>query len=179
MSEQKREEKAFGLPVSHSATSENQPPELGGQMTETTPATRETAQPTPGPWAWTTFCKPSGETIATLDDVAETIAGSAYHSPSADLFGVTLDDAHLNEDGKATVVCYTGNGPNAHNNARAIAAVPLFVAFLRHLIHERDHAFVYSRDALDARSLLNFVERGETDTLLFGVDGGEADDARE
>lgn len=135
-------------------------------MIETMPATRDTAPPTQGPWNWTTFCKPSGDPILTVDDVAETIAGSAHHSPSADLYGVTLNDAALNEDGKATVVCYTGNGPNAHNNARVIAAVPLLVGFLRHLL-DRDHGFVYSRDRSDAAALLTFIERGEIGPLSF------------
>jgi hypothetical protein len=145
---------------------------------ETTPAVRETAAPTAGPWTWTTFCKPCGDPIVTVADVSETIAGSAYHSPSADLFGVTLDDAAQHEDGKATVVCYTGNGPNAHNNARAIAALPLITAFLRHL-RERDHGFVYSRDAADAQSILKFIDSGEASPLAFSaprvsdVDGGK------
>jgi hypothetical protein len=137
-------------------------------MTEmTVPAVRETKPPTSGPWTWTTFCKPSGDPIVTVDDVAETLAGSAHHSPSADLYGVTLDDASQNEDGKATVVCYTGNGPNAHNNARAIASLPLMVAFVRHLL-DRDHGFVYSRDRDDAKALLRFVELGTAVPLRFG-----------
>lgn len=86
---------------------------------------------TPGPWSYTWFCKPDGQPIETVDDVAETIAGSARHSTRAELFGVTLDDANEDERGQATVVCYTGNGPNAHNNARLIAAAPDLLQALR------------------------------------------------
>lgn len=114
--------------------------------------------PTQGPWTWTHFCKPNGDPILTVEDVAETIAGSAKYSERAELWGVTLADADQHEDGRATVVCYTGNGPNAHNNARAIAAVPLLVNFLRRLVRERDHGFVYSRDAKDGRELLDYLE---------------------
>lgn len=89
--------------------------------------TRHTA----GPWVNSYFSKPDGSPIVTVDDVAETIAGSARHSARAELFGVTLDDASTHEAGRATVVCYTGNGPNAHNNARLIAAAPDLLAACR------------------------------------------------
>jgi hypothetical protein len=79
---------------------------------------------TPGPWIWSFFCKPDGAPIQTVDDVAETIAGSARYSERAELYGVTLNDADQHDDGRATVVCYTGNGPRAHINARLIAAAP-------------------------------------------------------
>jgi hypothetical protein len=79
---------------------------------------------TPGPWIFSSFCKPNGDPIETVADVAETIAGSAKYSERTELFGVSLDDAHTHEDGRATVVCYTGNGPNAHNNARLMALAP-------------------------------------------------------
>ena len=81
-------------------------------------------QHTPGPWINTFFCKRDGAPIETVEDVAETIAGSARYSERAELFGVSLDDAAQNPDGRSTVVCYTGNGPNAHNNARLMAAAP-------------------------------------------------------
>jgi len=90
---------------------------------------------TPGPWLNTYFCKPDGEPILTVQDVADTIAGSAHHSERAELFGVSLDDAKSDPDGRATVVCYTGNGPNAHNNARLIAAAPELLEALRALNH--------------------------------------------
>lgn len=123
----------------------------------------ETTRSTDGPWHWTFFCKPSGEPIATVGDVAETIAGSAHHSERAELYGVTLDDAAQHEDGRATVVCYTGNGPNAHNNARVIAGVPIMIDFLRRLM-ARDHGFVYSRDEKDARDILRYID-GHLDGL--------------
>ena len=117
----------------------------------------ETTRPTDGPWQWTTFAKASGEPIQTVQDVADTVAGSAHHSERAELWGVTLDDAKDSPDGCATVVCYTGNGPNAHNNARVIAAVPIMIDFLRRL-RARDHGFVYSRDEKDARDILRFID---------------------
>ena len=119
--------------------------------------TEKTTRPTDGPWQVTTFCKPTGELIATVADVAETIAGSALHCDRAELWGVTLDDAKDHEDGLATVVCYTGNGPNAHNNARVIAGVPIMIDFLRRLVG-RDHGFVYSRDEKDALAILDYID---------------------
>jgi hypothetical protein len=122
-----------------------------------------TNQPTVGPWIWTQFSRADGAPIATVADVAETIAGSAHYSERAELFGVTLDDAASHEDGKATVVCYTGNGPNAHNNARAIAAMMTQgLDLLRRLVRERDHGFVYSADRRDAIALLNYIEGRES-----------------
>lgn len=117
----------------------------------------KTTRPTDGPWVWTNFCKPDGAPIQTVQDVADTVGGSALHSDRAELWGVTLDDAASDPDGKATVVCYTGNGPNAHNNARVIAAIPQMIAFLRHLA-ARDHGFVYSRDEKDALAILDHID---------------------
>jgi hypothetical protein len=121
-------------------------------------AMNETTQrSTDGPWEWTHFCKPNGDQIHTVADVAETIAGSALHSERAELWGVTLNDALASPDGRATVVCYTGNGPNAHNNARVIAGVPIMVEFLRRLV-ARDQGFVYSRDEKDAHAILRYID---------------------
>ena len=106
---------------------------------------------TPGPWIWSFFCKPSGEPILTVEDVAEVTAGSAKYSERAELFGVTLDDADKHEDGRATVVCYTGNGPNAHNNARLIAAAPELLDLVR--------------GVSDLSVLVNFPDR-ERDLIL-------------
>jgi hypothetical protein len=141
-------------------------------MTDGVMETRVDGLHTDGPWADTFFCKPDGSPILTVEDVAETIAGSARHSESVDLYGVTLNDADRNPDGRATVVCYTGNGPNAHNNARVIAAVPQMVRFLRHLLHERDHGFVYSRDEADARRILAFVEGRREEAQAADADIG-------
>lgn len=74
---------------------------------------------TKGPWIWTTFTKPDGSPIQSAQDVAETTSFSALKSDRAELHGVTLSG-----DDDGVVVCYTGNGPNAHNNARLIAAAP-------------------------------------------------------
>lgn len=101
--------------------------------------TRHTA----GPWVNSYFSKPDGSPIVTVDDVAETIAGSARHSARAELFGVTLDDASTHEAGRATVVCYTGNGPNAHNNARLIAAAPDLLAALKDIIEGVDECWMF------------------------------------
>ena len=114
---------------------------------------------TDGPWTFTYFCKTDGEPIQSVQDVADTIAGSAHHCERAELFGVTLDDAAANPDGRATVVCYTGNGPNAHNNARAIAIMMTRgVELLRRMTYERDHGFVYSQDRHDVLALLEYLE---------------------
>lgn len=134
--------------------------------------TADMTQATAGPWQWTTFCKPSGEPIQSVEDVADTIAGSARYSERAELFGVTLDDAAKHDDGRATVVCYTGNGPNAHNNARVIAGVPIMVDFLRRLA-ARDHGCVYSRDERDLRSILDYVD-GRTSEPSLSVDAVRA-----
>jgi hypothetical protein len=114
---------------------------------------------TEGSWKFSYFCKPNGKPIESVLDVADTVAGSAFHSDRAELFGVTLDDAHENPDGLATVVCYTGNGPNAHNNARAIAIMMTRgVELFQRLVNERDHGFVYSADLRDARDLLQYLK---------------------
>lgn len=88
---------------------------------------------TSGPWIWTTFTKPDGSPIETAQDVADTTAFSALKSDRAELHGVTLSGE---DDG--IVVCYTGNGPNAHNNARLIAAAPDMFAALQELAEARD-----------------------------------------
>jgi hypothetical protein len=124
----------------------------------------ETTAPTPGPWNWTAFCKENGEPIKTVQDVADTIAGSAHWSDRAELFGVTLD--RDGDEGK-TVVCYTGNGPNAHHNSRVIALVPQMIAFLRDVL-KRDQGFVYSRDERSAKALIDYIDHGYV---------GEAQDA--
>lgn len=80
---------------------------------------------TPGPWIFSEFCKADGSPIETVDDVADTVRQSAQRGTRAQLFGVSLDDADAPDaEGRPTVVCYTGNGPNAHNNALLIAAAP-------------------------------------------------------
>lgn len=87
---------------------------------------------TPGPWIFSEFCKADGSPIETVDDVADTVSKSARRSTRAQLFGVSLDDADAPDaEGLSTVVCYTGNGPNAHNNARLIAAAPDLLAALK------------------------------------------------
>ncbi len=91
---------------------------------ETQPMMSEPGTHTPGDWVFSTFCKPDGAPIVTVEDVAETIAGTARHSERTELFGVSLDDADKHKDGRSTVICYTGNGPNAHNNAALIAMAP-------------------------------------------------------
>jgi hypothetical protein len=88
----------------------------------------QTSKHTPGPWEYTEFTKPGGEPIASVGDVAETVAFSARQSQRAELFGVSLSAP--GEDRRAVVVCYTGNGPNSHNNARLIAAAPELLAAL-------------------------------------------------
>jgi hypothetical protein len=113
---------------------------------------------TAGPWVWSSFSQSNGKPITTVKHVAQTVAGSAKHSDRAELFGVTLDDAAGSPDGRATVVCYTGNGPNAHNNARAMAQIPQLTDFLRHLLDERDHGFVYSADRVTAQKFLDYLE---------------------
>lgn len=129
---------------------------------------RTRAPYTATPWIWSKFCKRDGTPIETVEDVAETIAGSARYSESAELYGVSLDDANQHPDGLATVVCYTGNGPNAHNNARVIAAMMTQgVALLRKMVDERDHGFVYSADRRDAMALLDFLD-GRTSTPQAG-----------
>jgi hypothetical protein len=59
-------------------------------------------------------------------------------------------------------VCYTGNGPNAHNNARAIAIVPQMADLIRRLVG-RDNGCVYSRDERDARAIVDYLD-GKQDT---------------
>ncbi len=87
---------------------------------------------TPGPWIFSEFCKADGSPIETVDDVADTVRQSAQRGTRAQLFGVSLDDADTPDaEGRSTVVCYTGNGPNAHNNARLIAAAPDLLAACR------------------------------------------------
>lgn len=124
---------------------------------------------TPGPWIFSQFCKPDGTPIETVDDVAETIAGSARHSERAELFGVTLDDAQQHADGLATVVCYTGNGPNAHSNARVLAAAPDLLAACRALLK-----YATRRDGTRAPLedvVLTFVE--DDSTLAECIDRAE------
>ena len=77
---------------------------------------------TPGPWVWSEFGRYDGKPLETAEDVAETVAYSARQSSVAKLYGVTLDDA--DENGRSTVVCYTGNGPRAQYNARLSSLAP-------------------------------------------------------
>lgn len=92
---------------------------------------------TPGPWIFSEFCKADGSPIETVDDVADTVRQSAQRGTRAQLFGVSLDDADAPDaEGRSTVVCYTGNGPNAHNNARLIAAAPDLLAALKEALSE-------------------------------------------
>lgn len=124
-----------------------------------------TSTHTPGPWIFTQFCKRDGAPIETVDDVAMTIAGSALHSERAELFGVTLDGGGE----LATVVCYTGNGPNAHNNARVIAAAPDLLAACRALLK-----YATRRDGTRAPLedvVLTFVE--DDSTLAECIDRAE------
>lgn len=102
----------------------------GGNEVETMTLNPNKGLHTPGPWQWSFFAKADGSPIQTVEDVAATIAGSAHYSERTELWGVTLNDADKNDDGRATVVCYTGNGPNAHNNARLIACAPPMLATL-------------------------------------------------
>ena len=84
------------------------------------------AEATPGPWDNTFYCKRDGSPIETIEDIREIVAGSVDYSARTELFGVSLQDA--DDDGLCTVICYTGNGPNAHNNAALIAAAPTIAA---------------------------------------------------
>lgn len=91
---------------------------------------------TPGPWVFTKFNKPNGDPITDLMDIGETMGYSAGYSDRLELFGVTLNDA--DEEGRSTVVCYTGNGPNAHNNARLIASAPELLEALKGVLRIAD-----------------------------------------
>lgn len=79
-------------------------------------------------WQWGSMLKRDGALIVTNKDVAETVAFSAMRSERGELWGVTLPIAD-GEDA-AVVVCYTGNGPNAHNNAHFIAMAQYHVPAL-------------------------------------------------
>ena len=74
----------------------------------------------PLPWEFAFFTKIDGSDIATVQDVADTVAASALKSAGIVLWGVTQpgEDA----DGALRVICYTGNGPHSEANARLIAA---------------------------------------------------------
>lgn len=99
---------------------------------------------TPGPWIFSEFCKADGGPIETVDDVADTVRQSAQRGTRAQLFGVSLDDADTPDaEGRSTVVCYTGNGPNAHNNARLIAAAPDLLAALKDIIEGVDECWMF------------------------------------
>lgn len=104
---------------------------------------------TPGPWLYTNFLRPDGKDIRTVEDVAETVAFSARRSDRAELWGATLDD-NPDGDGCPTVVCYTGNGPNAHNNARLIAAAPELLALLSEFVNgaHHDRTFLTTREKI-------------------------------
>jgi hypothetical protein len=81
------------------------------------------------PWVFTKFSKPDGSSIVTVADVIETTSHSVRYSEIAALFGVALDDK--DNDGFSTVVCYTGNGPRAAENARLIAAIVDMLAAIK------------------------------------------------
>lgn len=122
----------------------------------------EAGDRTPGPWQFTFFCKPDGSPIETAQDVAEVVAGSALKSDRAELFGVTLP--RDNPDEPSVVVCYTGNGPNSHNNARFIAAAPVVIEAWQ------AEAAQQMRNAAYYRGLLTRCG------VVFGVDGCTSED---
>ena len=67
-------------------------------------------------WEWTTFTRPNGESIETVEHVIEAQTYSAMQSDKAVLHGVVLgDDSGL-------VVAYTGNGVKSSDHALYIAA---------------------------------------------------------
>jgi hypothetical protein len=75
---------------------------------------------TEGEWVFTSFCKQDGSPIASSQDVADTISVSALKCDAAELWGVSTPDNR--------VICYTGNGPDSKENARAISVVPRMMA---------------------------------------------------
>lgn len=98
-----------------------------GDVKEGAHAPNEKEQaPTAGEWQFTEFCRHDGQPLRSVQDIQDTLAFSAGRSDRIALFGVSLNDA--DEDGRSTVVCYTGNGPNAHNNARLIACTKALLA---------------------------------------------------
>lgn len=131
---------------------------------------------TPGPWIFSEFCKADGSPIETVDDVADTVRQSAQRGTRAQLFGVSLDDADTPDaEGRSTVVCYTGNGPNAHNNARLIAAAPDLLAACKTLIRyatQRDGAPADIGDVI-----MTFVEDGSTLNECLDAAAGAIDKA--
>lgn len=73
-------------------------------------------------WEWTTFTRPDGSPIETVEHVAETTAHSARISEGTELHGITF--AGLGDEATGpNVVCYTGNGPHSAENARAIVSL--------------------------------------------------------
>lgn len=77
------------------------------------------SQPSPTPWVFSQFSRYDGSPLQSAEDVAATVAHSARLSDRAELWGVTLPED--DENGRAKVVCYTGNGPRAAVNAAVIA----------------------------------------------------------
>lgn len=87
---------------------------------------------TPGPWELSTFTRPDGNPIKTVEDVAHTVSASAmWPGGVAELWGVTIP-------GTTAVIAYTGNGPTREANARLIAAAPDLLAACK--AFERYHA---------------------------------------
>ena|ERR1700678_107480 len=74
----------------------------------------------PLPWEFTYFTKTDGSEIKTVQDVADTTAGSALRCTGTTLWGISLKEP--SEDGAVQVICFTGNGPHSEANARLIVA---------------------------------------------------------
>jgi hypothetical protein len=83
-------------------------------------------------WIPSTFLRPDGSEIQTVDDVMESIDLSVRASPVAELYGVV--SAEL--DGP--VICYTGNGPKRAANAALLSSARTLAQLCLRLIEEND-----------------------------------------
>jgi len=73
-------------------------------------------------WEWTTFTKPDGSPIVSVEDVAKTTAASARRGAGVELHGITPAGLAPDAEGP-NVICYTGNGDGSAANARAIVSL--------------------------------------------------------
>lgn len=129
--------------------------------------TEEMEIATKRPWEWANFTNHDGSPIKSKEEIIALISESVMKGDGLYLYGVSVP-------GNNVVVCYTGNGPKAKENAYLImTAVNSYESFAQALAQERRRAV---RDTLESEAVKG-LERTMRE-ISFGCKGSKPNGER-
>lgn len=107
-----------------------------------------------GPWQYHKCARHDEGVIASVDDVAETLAWMARQGTGKDLWGVT-------QEGGGLVICTTGNGEMSEAHAQLIASIPVMLDALAWAVSLVGSEGLTADDLAKRDSIIEFLARPE------------------